>query len=125
VASEGWVGVDLDGTLAEYSGWVGPHSIGKPVPLMLGRVKQLIAEGIEVKIFTARVGPHGTNYPNGTPIDPEYNSKARLAIQTWCLEHIGKVLPITATKDFGMMALFDDRAIQVIPNTGVRVDGHE
>lgn len=25
----GWIGVDLDGTLAGYDGWVGPEHIGK------------------------------------------------------------------------------------------------
>jgi hypothetical protein len=34
-ASGGWIGVDLDGTLAIYGGWTGPRSIGEPVPKML------------------------------------------------------------------------------------------
>ena len=33
----GWIGVDLDGTLAEYHGWNG-GAIGEPVPAMLARV---------------------------------------------------------------------------------------
>ena len=51
----GWIGVDLDGTLAEYGGWKGPDHIGPPVPKMLERVKSWIAEGRDVRIFTARV----------------------------------------------------------------------
>ncbi len=42
---KGWIGVDLDGTLAEYHGWVSPDNIGKPIPQMVARVKNLIAEG--------------------------------------------------------------------------------
>lgn len=53
----GWIGVDLDGTLAEYSHWKGET-------------------------------------------------------------HIGRVLPITNIKDYQMIELWDDRAVQVIPNTG-------
>jgi len=30
--SKGWVGVDLDGTLAHYDGWKGADHIGEPGP---------------------------------------------------------------------------------------------
>lgn len=40
-----WVGVDLDGTLAEYGGWQGAESIGPPVEPMLERVKEWLSEG--------------------------------------------------------------------------------
>ena len=46
----GWIGVDLDGTLAEYHEWVGIHHIGKPIPLMLERVKKWLAQGKDAKI---------------------------------------------------------------------------
>jgi hypothetical protein len=64
-----------------------------------------------VRIFTARVGG-----------SPEYAAAARPYIERWCREHIGEVLPITATKDFGMYELWDDRAVQVECNTGRRMD---
>ena len=54
MTQSGWIGVDLDGTLAKYGIWDG--SIGEPIPLMVERVKIWIALGVEVKIFTARVG---------------------------------------------------------------------
>ncbi len=50
----GWIGVDLDGTLAHYDGWAGPESIGEPIPLMMARVREWLALGREVRIFTAR-----------------------------------------------------------------------
>lgn len=34
---KGWIGVDLDGTLAEYDGWKGPDEIGAPVEPMVER----------------------------------------------------------------------------------------
>lgn len=37
--SEGWIGVDLDGTLAEYLGWQGMGHIGEPIAPMVERVK--------------------------------------------------------------------------------------
>ncbi len=107
----GWRGVDLDGTLAEYEGWRGVNHIGRPVPMMLERVLRWLKKGDQVAIMTARVS------------DPVVEEAARLAIEAWCLKHLGQVIPITHAKDFGMFELWDDRAIQVIKNTGERVDG--
>ncbi len=56
----GWIGVDLDGTLAQYDGWKGPDNIGDPIPLMVGRVKEWLEAGHEVRVFTARVSHDGT-----------------------------------------------------------------
>jgi hypothetical protein len=113
-----WIGFDLDGTLAEYTHWVGPHVIGKPIWPMVAMVKGYLAEGMRVKIFTARVGPHGTNYEDGRAIDPEHVTKAREAIENWCIEQFGQKLEVTCEKDFNMLFIFDDRAVQVEPNTG-------
>lgn len=112
----GWIGVDLDGTLARYEGWKGTNHIGNPIPKMIERVKQWIEEGKEVRIFTARIAD--TN--NDRNID-----EVRILIEEWCYENIGKVLPITNVKDHGMIELWDDRAVQIIPNTGIRADGEE
>ena len=97
-----WIAVDLDGTLAEYHGWVGPEHIGNPVIPMVNRVCHWLAEGKEVRIFTARAGVEEQIKP----------------VQEWCLKHIGIVLEITNIKDFGMIELWDDRAIRVIFNKG-------
>jgi hypothetical protein len=40
------------------------------------------------------------------------------AIDAWCLQHIGQILPVTNVKDFAMAELWDDRAVQVRINTG-------
>lgn len=107
----GWHGVDLDGTLAEDHGWFGVEHIGPPIPLTVTRVKQWLTDGEEVRIVTARMG-----HP-----DPEKRVLGRHAIEQWCLEHLGQVIPVTNEKDFAMIDLWDDRAVQVEFNTGRRI----
>lgn len=122
MASAGWIGVDLDGTLAFYTGFKGSTVIGEPIPAMVERVKGWIAKGIEVRIMTARVwAPSITD----TSLSPdEFNKRvadarhARRAIEDWTELHIGKRLQVTCEKDYSMIRLYDDRAIQVEPNTG-------
>lgn len=113
-----WIGVDLDGTLAHYEGWQGPLHIGPPVPRMLARVKRWLSEGKEVRIFTARAS-------SGGRISEEECRAVRLAIEEWCLEHVGQILPITNVKDYEMVSLWDDRAVQVVPNMGLTYSGQE
>ena len=50
----GWIGIDLDGTLAHYDGWKGANVIGDPIPEVLARAKTVQAAGRKIKIFTAR-----------------------------------------------------------------------
>jgi len=108
-----WIGVDLDGTLAEYNGWVNELHIGEPIPQMVERVQTWLGEGQEVRIFTARVSPQGR--ANMTI------EEIRKTIQDWTEKHVGERLPVTNQKDFGMIELWDDRCVQVIPNTGIPV----
>ena len=112
MSNRGWIGVDLDGTLAQYDGWKGPTHIGEPVEAMWRRVRQWLNEGKDVRIFTARACRGG-----------EEGVQVRAAIDAWCLQQFGTELPITNVKDFSMIELWDDRAVQVEPNTGRRVDG--
>ena len=114
-----WIGVDLDGTLAVYNGWQGADTIGVPVPEMVDRVKLWLAEGKDVRIFTARIAPAD---PLLTPEEFARRSMevkvATYEIKKWCYLHLGKVLPITYQKDYGMTECWDDRCVQVEPNTG-------
>ena len=110
--SKGWIGVDLDGTLAKYDSWVGPEHIGEPVAAMVVRVQSWIQMGYEVRIFTARVSH------NGTPGRESEAETARHAIEKWCRVHIGHDLRVTNQKDYAMLELWDDRCVQVVPNTG-------
>ena len=102
MSGKGWIGVDLDGTLAFYDKWRGIEHVGEPIPKMLRRVKNWIASGQPVKIFTARCGE-----PTAIPY-----------IEAWLDEHGIGGLEVTNVKDFAMIELWDDRAIQVTPNTG-------
>lgn len=116
MADNGWIGVDLDGTLAVYEGWQGADHIGEPVPAMLERVKAWMREGKDVRIFTARI------WHDGTSRRVCDSMAAKQAIQLWCEKHLGRALPSTCVKDYGMVELWDDRAVQIIPNTGKRAD---
>ena len=109
----GWIGVDLDGTLAFYDGWRGLDHIGEPIVPMLHRVKQWIKSGMDVKIFTARVS---------CP-EPEKTIIVQ-AIHDWCAKNDLPPLEVTNIKDFGMIELWDDRAVQVGFNTGIPVRPH-
>jgi hypothetical protein len=108
-ADNGWIGVDLDRTLAVYESGQYPL-IGAPIPLMVERVKKWLAAGIEVRIVTARAS---TEFLSEEEVDDQVE-----LIQTWCIEHIGALLEVQSEKDFNMISLWDDRAVQVEPNTG-------
>ncbi len=108
MAQKPWVGVDLDGTLAEYKGFEGHENIGKPVPAMLELVKEWLEDGMKVKIFTARV--------SGGKAESE---RARHFIKKWLDEECGITdMEVTCIKDYYMVELYDDRAVQVGFNTG-------
>jgi hypothetical protein len=128
-----WVAVDLDGTLAEHygsKGWQGYDHIGPPVPAMLQAVKDFLEDGIEVRIFTARAAMHNTLIDaegNQLPIEAleDHRTKHPVSyidavgpIEKWCEEHIGQRLTVTCKKDPGCVLILDDRAMQVIQNTG-------
>jgi len=103
-----WVGVDLDGTLAFYDGWKGIDHVGEPIPAMVNRVREWLARGIKVKVFTARIAVS----------NQVQRAQVELAIRQWTLKHIGFDLEVTNVKDFDMVELWDDRAVQVEANTG-------
>jgi hypothetical protein len=97
-----WIGVDLDGTLAYHNKFRGIDHIGKPIPIMLYRVKKWIEKGYHVRVVTARAS------------DPE----AIPAVRAWLKKHGLGDLQITNQKDYDMIELWDDRAVRVMSNTG-------
>lgn len=101
-----YIGVDLDGTLAHYDPNRSAEEIGPPIPRMMARVKDWLARGIEVRIITARA-----SYPPYIPL-----------VEKWLEENGLPGLKVTNKKDFGMLQLWDDRAIQVVENTGMPVN---
>jgi hypothetical protein len=107
----------FDGTLAHYEGWQSATHIGPPVPAMLARVKGWLEHGhpkygeVAVKLVTARVSVLGQR--------DEFMD----AWMEWCATHGLPALDVTNSKDYGMVELWDDRAVQVEANTGRRMDG--
>ncbi len=110
----GWVGVDLDGTLAHYDGWRGHDHIGPPIQKMLERVLDWLEEGRTVKIFTARVSDRSCEIGSVNVAD------VTVIIHAWCIKHGLPALEVTCEKDMGMVELWDDRAVRVHHNTGER-----
>jgi len=96
--NQGWIGVDLDGTLAQYDGFKGDDVVGEPIEPMVRQVRKWLMEGRDVRIFTARK-PH--------PV-----------IRKFCKDNFGKILPITNIKDHKMQAMVDDRAVAIKRNEG-------
>jgi hypothetical protein len=106
-----WIGVDLDGTLAQDLGNKhenrGLGEIGSPIRPMLNRVKHWIAEGRTVKIFTARAS----------------SPRQVVMIKKWLARHGLPALEVTNVKDLRMIELWDDRCVQVMTNLGEPIDG--
>ena len=114
--SRGWIGFDLDGTLAVYDHWRGEGHIGEPVPAMVALVKRFIRQGeYDVKIMTARVSHHGR--------DLAQREANTLLIRAWCKVNIGQELEVTSEKDWAMADLYDDRCHRVEKNTGRVIGG--
>lgn len=129
-AGEGWIGFDLDGTLARYDGWKGISHIGEPIGPMVDLIKKLHGQGRYVKIVTARVAPQ--KLEDGTFGEPYITvpqgdggatrQYASQYIQDWCHFNLGFVPEIVYQKDRRMLELYDDRTKQAVPNTGILVE---
>lgn len=125
-----WIGFDLDGTLAHHDKWKGPTHIGDPIIPMIDLCRDLISQGKDVRIFTARIYPlmyvpySYQSHVGLAELSYEMMSAhlAADAIRAFSLAHFGRYLAITCVKDYEMWQLYDDRAIQVISNTGVTVE---
>lgn len=120
-----WIGVDLDGTLAyyPYDYAAPPEFIGEPIPAMAIRVRKWLAEGKQVKIFTARVDGGVAALEAGLAEGAMFQDVERVKniIQDWTEKHFGVRLPVTNQKDWGMIELWDDRCVQMVPNTGLTI----
>jgi len=107
-----WKGIDFDGCVATYD----PNQmtdifwIGEPIWEMIDRIKAWIAEGWEIKIFSARA---------------TFGIPGIRCVQDW-LEDVAGLprLDVTNIKDGRCVAIYDDRAVQVEGNTG-RLLGEE
>ena len=110
---EPWIGVDLDGTLSVEEDQFSPLVIGRPVNAMVERVKDALANGKKVKVFTARVA------------DKKFAQQVRKKIGDWTKKYVGQSLEATNVKDPGMTELWDNRARRARANTGLMTDAAE
>lgn len=98
VPGDNWIGFDLDGTLARTDNpghFQPPYPLGEPVPEMLAAAKALMAEGVKIKIFTARACE-----PAAIPM-----------VQDWAEKHGLGRLDVTNQKDYRLLRFYDDRAV--------------
>lgn len=98
VPVDNWIGFDFDGTLARTDNpghFQPPYPLGEPFPEMLNAAKSLIAQGVTVKIFTARACEAAS-----IPI-----------VQQWAAKHGLGLIEVTNVKDFHLIRFYDDRAV--------------
>ena len=102
------IAIDLDGTLAEYKGWVSIKHIGAPIESIAKVVMDLHQGGFKIVIFTARA-----NDPEAIPY-----------IKEWLDEHGFPNFEITNIKRKEFIEIWDDRAISVERNTGFTMNAN-
>lgn len=98
-----WVGVDLDNTLAEFDVFRGWGHIGEPIDETVRMVKKLIANGVVVKIFTARAAP--------TLSGDSHIPEVQAAVRGWTLKVFGVALAVTCQKDAYCVKIIDDISV--------------
>lgn len=103
------IAVDLDGTLAEYNGWKGIDHIGKPIEKMVKKVVDAHNDGTTIYIFTARIADERGARKN----------KILHYIEDWLLKHDIPFDEITCIKHKVIREFWDDRAVCVVPNSGM------
>lgn len=112
----GHICVDFDRTLCTFeSGDRGRYGVlhyGAPIPSMVKRVKRWIEEGRKVRIFTARV-----SHDNSSKRIMEAQDQLTI-VRRWCLQHLGKVLPVTCEKNWKTDMIVDDIAVRPLANKG-------
>jgi hypothetical protein len=116
-----YIAVDFDGTLAKTVTHVWNGPLGEPIPEMLKRVQDVLNRGTQVKIFTARVALRDED-GNLQPMDGVAEIRER--IEDWTEKYLGKRLDITCCKCHNVIEIWDDRARQVIRDTGQIVEAN-
>lgn len=106
--TQSWVGVGLDGVLAQRGDAGLAGEIGPPIPDMVSRVKDWVKyKHLRVRVLTPRAATEeGANQ-----------------VRIWLEENNLSYLEFTSQKDLHMVEFWDDQAVQVISNLGVVV-GH-
>lgn len=109
--------IDLDGSLAEYDFDNPDHeNVGKPIEESVKRVKEALAKGEEVWVFTARISASDDSFEQGVQA-----AQAFVTVAEWVKKHIGQDLPITNIKNRRWKEMLDDRGRELIPNLGIEL----
>lgn len=101
IASKFWYGFDFDGTLVKQKKF---PDYGKPIEKMVARVKRYLAQGKNVKIFTARAA---------TP-------EQKKVVSDWTLQHIGQRLEVTNEKDHLCIRIIDNIARRAMADGSIK-----
>lgn len=114
MSQKAWWGFDIDKTAFVDEGGTRGGVIGAPIMPIIRRIKYYLRVGRKVNIVSARVHPS----------EPDKAEQERTIQQALCdvlgTERANQI-GIRSDKDRHMIALFDDRAEQVIPNKGILV----
>lgn len=113
-----WIGCDLDGTCAKYAEIVPIDVIGEPLWPMIERMRVWVQHNIDVRMMTARMPLPGQTMKCLVTGRHWSYAEMNVVIGNWSERLVGKRLIGTCIKDFYMVELWDDRAIQMVPNTG-------
>ena len=105
------IALDFDKTLAYHKSEWGVSRVGEPIAPMVERVKDWLAKGYGVTIFTVRMNRTGPELQQQIDMIDEFLVKVGLPI-----------LPKTAVKQRHFSHFVDDRAYHVEPNSGIISD---
>jgi hypothetical protein len=114
------IAVDLDGTIVTWSQWVKWNHFGKPILPMVDRIRNWLADGHEVWIFTARMYEPvpGSRHTCKTSGEMFTTHDMANAIGDLTEKVVGTRLPATCQKHWDFDEFWDDKAVQVLSNTG-------
>lgn len=104
---------DLDGTLAKHLPNYDELVIGPPIEPIVELAKDYHKRGYEVRIFTARAAPQKNLDGTDRDMTPVITK-----IQQWAELNLGFSVVVSNQKDYGTVAIYDDRAYRVEFNTG-------
>jgi hypothetical protein len=102
------IALDFDKTLARHESAWGISRVGEPIPLMVAKVKEWVAKGYKITIFTARLSH-----------DLSQNKIQEGLIKGFLAKNGLPDFDVTAMKLSSFTHIIDDRGYHVFPNTGV------
>lgn len=102
------IALDFDKTLAYHESSWGISRVGEPIPSMLKKVKEWVAKGYKITIFTARLSH-----------DLVQSKAQERLIKDFLAKNDLPDFDVTSTKKPYFSHIIDDRAYHVFPNTGI------